>query len=144
MGKSDEETSFCCQYRDSYSGRVAFSQVTSRAFSWLKAAATAFTFKTLLRHYALVGAMITNLHVDHHTITTLHPASGGQAGVTYTDQSAVTAPHIRSHSAVITFCSSHLILQSAVMSHSSAKTWLILWSHTLLISAQVRLEILRK
>ena len=29
MGKSDEETSFCCQYRDSYSGRVAFSQAGS-------------------------------------------------------------------------------------------------------------------
>ena len=30
----------------------AGSLVPTRAFSWLKAATTAFTFKTLLRHYA--------------------------------------------------------------------------------------------
>ena len=38
----------------------------TRAFSWLKAATTAFTFKTILRHYAkLVGAfsVITNLRI---------------------------------------------------------------------------------
>ena len=42
----------------------------TRAFSWLKAATNAFTFKTLLRHYAkraltLVGAfsVITNLNL---------------------------------------------------------------------------------
>ena len=28
-------------------------RVPTRAFSWLKAAATAFTFKALLRHYAI-------------------------------------------------------------------------------------------
>ena len=28
------------------------SSAPTRAFSWLKAATTAFTFKTLLRHYA--------------------------------------------------------------------------------------------
>ena len=50
--------------------------ITTRAFSWLKAATTAFKFKTLLRHYAkraltpqekaLEGAfsVITNLRMD--------------------------------------------------------------------------------
>ena len=31
---------------------VIMEKATTRAFSWLKAATTAFTFKTLLRHYA--------------------------------------------------------------------------------------------
>ena len=31
---------------------VITEKAPTRAFSWLKAAATAFTFKTLLRHYA--------------------------------------------------------------------------------------------
>ena len=35
--------------RDSNEG---YPKVRTRAFSWLKAATTAFTFKTLLRHYA--------------------------------------------------------------------------------------------
>ena len=32
---------------------VIMEKAPTRAFSWLKAAATAFTFKTLLRHYGL-------------------------------------------------------------------------------------------
>ena len=31
---------------------IITEKAPTRAFSWLKAAATAFTFKTLLRHYA--------------------------------------------------------------------------------------------
>ena len=31
---------------------ITKEKAPSRAFSWLKAATTAFTFKTLLRHYA--------------------------------------------------------------------------------------------
>ena len=61
---------------------VITEKAPTRAFSWLKAATTAFTFKTLLRHYAnnqekaLVGAfsVITNLRMDLfeallHTLT---------------------------------------------------------------------------
>ena len=36
---------------------------TSRAFSWLKAAATAFTLKTLLRHYAKLALTPRSLNV---------------------------------------------------------------------------------
>ena len=48
---------------------VITEKAPTRAFSWLKAATTAFTFKILLRHYAkrtLVGAffVITNLRMD--------------------------------------------------------------------------------
>ena len=32
---------------------VITEKAPTRAFSWLKAASTAFTFKTLLRHYAM-------------------------------------------------------------------------------------------
>ena len=38
---------------------VIMEKALTRAFSWLKAATTAFTFKTLLRHYAkqaLIGS----------------------------------------------------------------------------------------
>ena len=34
---------------------VITEKAPTRAFSWLKAATTAFTFKTLLRHYMLNG-----------------------------------------------------------------------------------------
>ena len=36
----------------STTGCTITEKVPTRAFSWLKAATTAFTFKTLLRHYA--------------------------------------------------------------------------------------------
>ena len=89
--------------------------------------------------------MITNLHVDHHTITTLSPASGGQAGVTYTDQSAVIIPghctNIRSHSAVITLCSLQLS-HSAAVTHCSYVTqcynMVIGYAMVTPVSAQVR------
>ena len=38
--------------KSSIQGFVITEKAPTRAFSWLKAATTAFTFKTLLRHYA--------------------------------------------------------------------------------------------
>ena len=38
---------------------VITEKATTRAFSWLKAATTAFTFKTLLRHYAKRALTLT-------------------------------------------------------------------------------------
>ena len=35
----------------------------TRAFSWLKAASTAFTFKTLLRHYAKLALIPWSLNM---------------------------------------------------------------------------------
>ena len=46
------------EWKITYSGSLLYTTPTpwekapTRAFSWLKAATTAFTFKTLLRHYA--------------------------------------------------------------------------------------------
>ena len=34
---------------------VITEKAPTRAFSWLKAATTAFTFKTLLRHYTMLN-----------------------------------------------------------------------------------------
>ena len=44
---------------------VITEKAPTRAFSWLKADTTAFTFKTLLRHYAKKAfSVITNLRMD--------------------------------------------------------------------------------
>ena len=42
----------CSALSASQSVFTIMEKAPSRAFSWLKAATTAFTFKTLLRHYA--------------------------------------------------------------------------------------------
>ena len=42
---------------------VITEKATNRAFSWLKAATTAFTFKTLLRHYAKQALTLRSLNV---------------------------------------------------------------------------------
>ena len=42
---------------------VITEKAPTRAFSWLKAAATAFTFKTLLRHYAKQALTPRSLNV---------------------------------------------------------------------------------
>ena len=42
---------------------VITEKATTRAFSWLKAATTAFTFKTLLRHYAKQALTLRSLNV---------------------------------------------------------------------------------
>ena len=42
---------------------VITEKAPTRAFSWLKAAATAFTFKTLLRHYAKLALTPRSLNV---------------------------------------------------------------------------------
>ena len=42
---------------------VVTEKATTRAFSWLKAATTAFTFKTLLRHYAKQALTPRSLNV---------------------------------------------------------------------------------
>ena len=44
--------SYCPDLVSSASRFVTTEKAPTRAFSWLKAATTAFTFKTLLRHYA--------------------------------------------------------------------------------------------
>ena len=46
---------------------VITEKAPTRVFSWLKAATTAFTFKTLLRHYAkwTVSPRLTNLPVPY-------------------------------------------------------------------------------
>ena len=41
----------------------SFKKAPTRAFSWLKAATTAFTFKTLLRHYAKQALTPRSLNV---------------------------------------------------------------------------------
>ena len=50
------EFSECCKTIHRFHNRFSKSRrrplLVTRAFSWLKAATTAFTFKTLLRHYA--------------------------------------------------------------------------------------------
>ena len=45
---------------------VITEKAPTRAFSWLKAATTAFTFKTLLRHYAK-WALTPIRHYDNQT-----------------------------------------------------------------------------
>ena len=42
---------------------VITEKAPTRAFSWLKAATTAFTFKTLLRHYAKLALTPRSLNV---------------------------------------------------------------------------------
>ena len=42
---------------------VITEKAPTRAFSWLKAATTAFTFKTLLRHYAKRALTLRSLNV---------------------------------------------------------------------------------
>ena len=42
---------------------VILEKAPTRAFSWLKAATTAFTFKTLLRHYAKQALTQRSLNV---------------------------------------------------------------------------------
>ena len=44
---------------------VITEQAPTRAFSWLKAATTALTFKTLLRHYAKRALTPRSLNVPH-------------------------------------------------------------------------------
>ena len=50
---------------------------TIMAFSWLKAATTAFTFKTLLRHYAKQALTLWSLNVK---LGPRHKGHKGQAG----------------------------------------------------------------
>ena len=50
--------------------------ITSRAFSWLKAATTAFTFKTLLRHYAKRALTPRSLHVKLGLLRDYEPSDG--------------------------------------------------------------------
>ena len=53
---------------------VITEKAPTRAFSWLKAATTAFTFKTLLRHYAKRALTPRSLNVK------LGPRRKGQKG----------------------------------------------------------------
>ena len=54
----------------------------TRAFFWLKAPTSAFTFKTLLRHYA-IWALSTNLdaYVSHMLVRSVHSYIPDQAAV---------------------------------------------------------------
>ena len=56
---------------------VIMEKAPSRAFSWLKAATTAFTFKTLLRHYAKQELTPRSLNVK---LGPRHKSQKGQAG----------------------------------------------------------------
>ena len=47
----------------STTGCTITEKAPTRAFSWLKAATTAFTFKTLLRHYAIRALTPRSLNV---------------------------------------------------------------------------------
>ena len=47
----------------STTGYTITEKAPTRAFSWLKAATTAFTFKTLLRHYAKQALTPRSLNV---------------------------------------------------------------------------------
>ena len=49
--------------KKSIRGFVITEKAPTRAFSWLKAATTAFTFKTILRHYAKQALTPRSLNV---------------------------------------------------------------------------------
>ena len=49
---AEQSTAVCSASKSSIRRFVITEKAPTRAFSWLKAATTAFTFKTLLRHYA--------------------------------------------------------------------------------------------
>ena len=51
-GKMAAVRVMCSAWKSSIRRFVISEKAPTRAFSWLKAATTAFTFKTLLRHYA--------------------------------------------------------------------------------------------
>ena len=51
---------------------VITEKAPTRAFSWLKAATTAFTFKTLLRHYAKRALTPRSLNVTFASRTQFH------------------------------------------------------------------------
>ena len=61
--KASEIASAANRSIGSTTGCTISDKALTRAFSWLKAATTAFTFKTLLRHYAKQASTPRSLNV---------------------------------------------------------------------------------
>ena len=66
--RTDEDN---CQSTQQIRRFVITEKAPTRAFSWLKAATTAFTFKTLLKHYAKRALTPQSLNVKLGVITNL-------------------------------------------------------------------------